>query len=79
MLLMNLNKITADEENIKRISNVLGIPKDEVLCLVKNYINGSNEIKRADKNFIVINNGIKIILNAANFKIVTVKKCRFST
>lgn len=74
MLLMNLNKITADEENIKRISNVLSMPKDKVLCLVKNYINVSNEIKRVDKNFIVINNGTKIIVNASNFKIITVKK-----
>lgn len=74
MLLMNLNKITADEKNIERISNVLDISKDEVIGLVKNYINTCNEIKRVNKNFIVINNGIKIIVNASNFKIKTVKK-----
>lgn len=74
MLLMNLDKITIDAENIKRISNVLDISKDEVIDLVKNYISDSNEIKRVDKNFVVINKGIKIIINAASFKIVTVKK-----
>ena len=61
-------------KNIERISTVLDIPKNEVIDLVKNYINASDEIKRAGKNFVVINNGIKIIVNAASFKVETVKK-----
>ena len=74
MLLMDLDKITADEENIKRISVALGITEDKVINLVKNCINNSSKIKRVDKNFVIINNEIKIIVNAASFKIVTVKK-----
>lgn len=61
-------------KNIERISTVLDIPKNEVIDLVKNYINASDEIKRAGKNFVVINNEIKIIVNAASFKVETVKK-----
>ena len=74
MLLMNLDKITANVENTERISVALGIPKNEVIGLVKNYINTSDEIKRVGKNFVIINNGIKIIVNAASFKVETVKK-----
>lgn len=61
-------------KNIERIFTVLDIPKNEVIDLVKNYINASDEIKRAGKNFVVINNGIKIIVNSASFKVETVKK-----
>lgn len=74
MFLMNLDKITIDAVNLERISTVLGISKDVLIDFVKKCINDSNEIKRVDKNFVIVNKGIKIIVNAASFKIVTVKK-----
>lgn len=71
---MNLDKINIEIENKKRISKSFNIPCDDVIDLVKTCIRNSNEIKREDKNIVINCNEIKVIVNAASFKIVTVKK-----
>lgn len=74
MLLKNLNNLKINLENRKRIANILGIDENKVLEYVRKNTEEADEINRVDKNFVIKNKNIKIIINAASFNVVTVKK-----